>query len=147
MKPFKFKAEHPDYESYEIKALFAKDFDLFTIDDWKNWAIFHQMGHDFYREFTLKLLRDGSVIKREHTKQMDFFMKQLGCQLPKRIKTPSLLARNRGAPIKFERNAKIIELYRQGFTKKMILDRLADEGIYISESQLNKIIKGDKTRI
>lgn len=147
MKPIKIKAEHPDYESPEIKALFAKDFDSFTIDDWKNWAIFHQMGHDFYREYTLKLLREGGVIKSAHKKQMDFFMKQLGCQLPERIKTPSLLARNRGAPMKFKRNAAIMELYAQGFTKKMILNKLADKGNDISEGQLNKIIKGDKTRI
>jgi hypothetical protein len=147
MKSFKFKVQHPDYESPEIKVLFAKDFDLFTMDDWKNWAIFHQIGHDFYREFTLKLLRDEGVIKREHTKQMDFFIQQLGGQLPKRIKTPSFLARNRGAPIKFKRNAEIIELFAQGFTKKTILDRLADKGEDISESQLNKIIKKDKTRI
>jgi hypothetical protein len=78
---------------------------------------------------------------------MDFFMKQLGCQLPKRIKTPTLLAVNRGAPIKLKRNSEIIGLYAQGFTKTMILNMLADKGDVISEGQLNKIIKGNKTRI
>lgn len=147
MKPFNMKAKYPDYEAPEIKALFAKDFYLFTIDDWKNWATFHQMGHNFYREFALKLLRDASVFNREHNKQMEFFIKQLGCKLPKRIKTPGLLARNRGAPIKFKRNDEIMELYRQGFKKKMILDKLADTGEVITEGQLSKIIKAADTRI
>jgi hypothetical protein len=147
MKPFNIKVECPNYESPEIAALIAKGFDLFTLDDWKTWASFHQMGHNFYRELSLKLLRNGSVVKREYVKQMDFFMKQLGCQLPKRIKTPTLLAVNRGAPIKLKRNSEIIGLYAQGFTKTMILNMLADKGDVISEGQLNKIIKGNKTRI
>lgn len=119
------------YDSPEIKLLHEKSRDLYTVEDWKLLAEFHEHHHGEWIEEAMYLLKQFQEIQIAYRNLVSHFSKRIGL-LPSRKKVLGLLNATRGRPRKTKEHQQLhdlIMIYKsRGMTDENALQELHNDG-------------------
>lgn len=137
--------EKLSYDSPEIKQLFEKSRDKYTITDWQLLAEFHEYHHQHWINTSLSLIKEALDYRSAYDKLYSHFIKKFGL-LPSRVKLKGLLNATRGRPRKTTEHKMIREFINAqkslGMKDEDVLQELHNLNYQIDMRQYSRIKNG-----